>query len=92
MAIVEAMLAGRPCLVTDVGGCSEVVEHGRSGWIAAAPNPESIDQALDLAWHSRDRWSAMGSFAAEAIRSLVPADPAGCYVDLLMTALPQARF
>lgn len=84
VAIVEAMLSGRPCLVTEVGGSSEVVEHGRSGWVAESPTFKALDRALDLAWESRDEWAAMGSFAARAIRSLVPADPAGHYADLLI--------
>jgi glycosyltransferase involved in cell wall biosynthesis len=84
VAIVEAMLSGRPCLVTDVGGCAELVEHGRSGWVAESPDVRALDRALDLAWHSRAQWATMGSFAAQAIRSLVPADPAGSYADTLI--------
>lgn len=87
VAIVEAMLSGRPCLVTDVGGSSEVVEHGHSGWVAESPTVKAFDRALDLAWDSRTRWDSMGSFAARAIRSLVPADPAGRYADILMEIL-----
>ncbi len=77
--------------MTDVGGSSEVIEHGRSGWVAEGPDVRSFDRALDLAWHSRARWSSMGSFAAQAIRSLVPADPAGSYADLLMAVLKEAH-
>lgn len=87
VAIVEAMLAGRPCLVTDVGGSAEVVEEGRSGWVAEGPYVKAMDRALELAWQSRAEWSSMGAFAARAIRSLVPADPAGSYADLLMKVL-----
>lgn len=84
VAIVEAMLSGRPCLVTDVGGAAEVIEHGRTGWVAAAPTVRSLDRALEQAWESRARWAAMGSAAARSIRSLVPADPAGSYAELLL--------
>jgi glycosyltransferase involved in cell wall biosynthesis len=91
LAIVEAMLSGRPCLVTDVGGCSEMVEHGRSGWVAESPTVKAFDRALDLAWDSRAQWASMGSFAARAIRSSVPADPAGSYADVLMTILREGH-
>jgi Glycosyltransferase len=87
VAIVEAMLSGRPCLVTNVGGCAEIVEHGRSGWIADYPTLDALDRALDLAWEARDEWAAMGRYAASAIRSLVPADPAREYADLLLRIL-----
>jgi glycosyltransferase involved in cell wall biosynthesis len=84
VAVVEAMLAGRPCLVTDIGGSAEFVEHARSGWVAESPTEPAIDRALDLAWESRSQWTVMGSYAARTIRSLVPADPAGTYADLLL--------
>jgi glycosyltransferase involved in cell wall biosynthesis len=84
VAIVEAMLSGRPCLVTDVGGSAEVVEHGRSGWVAESPTVKALDRALDIAWESRGQWRTMGAFAAQAIRTLVPPDPAGAYANILM--------
>jgi glycosyltransferase involved in cell wall biosynthesis len=87
VAIVEAMLAGRPCLVTDVGGSAEIVEQGRSGWVAEGPYVKAMDRALELAWQSRAEWPSMGSFAARAVRSMVPADPAGTYADLLIQVL-----
>lgn len=83
IAVVEAMLSGRPCLVTEVGGSAEVVEDGRSGWVAESPTVAALDRALEAAWRSRDRWAAMGSHAATAIRDLMPADPAGVYAGLL---------
>jgi glycosyltransferase involved in cell wall biosynthesis len=91
VAVVEAMLAGRPCLVTDIGGSAELVEHARSGWVAESPTGPALDRALDLAWDSRRQWSAMGSYAARAIRSLVPADPAGTYGELLLELLPEPQ-
>lgn len=87
VAVVEAMLAGRPCLVTDIGGSAELVEHARSGWVAESPTEPALDRALDLAWDSRSQWGAMGSYASRTIRSLVPADPAGTYADLLLGLL-----
>jgi glycosyltransferase involved in cell wall biosynthesis len=87
VAIVEAMLSGRPCLVTDVGGSAEAVEPGRSGWVAESPTVAALDRALEQAWQSRDRWATMGGHAARTIRSLVPADPAGTYADVLLRTL-----
>lgn len=87
VAIVEAMLCGRPCLVTDTAGAGEIVEHGRSGWVAESPTSGALDRALELAWEARAQWAAMGSYAARRIVSMVPADPAGTYADLLLGAL-----
>jgi glycosyltransferase involved in cell wall biosynthesis len=87
VAVVEAMLAGRPCLVTDVGGSAELVEHTRSGWVAESPTGPALERALDLAWESRSRWADMGEYAARTIRSQVPADPAETYADLLLSLI-----
>lgn len=87
VAIVEAMLCGRPCVVTDVGGACEVIHQGRSGWVAKSPTVEAFDQALESAWAARYDWKPMGLYAARQIRSFVPADPAAVYADVLIDHL-----
>lgn len=81
LALVEAMLSGRPAVVTDVGGNREVLEDGVTGFIADAPTVPSISAALERAWVARDQWPAMGAEAARRIRELVPNDPIGVFVE-----------
>ena len=46
---LEAMLAGVPTVVSDVGGLNEIVEHGVNGMKSYAGNPNSIaDSILSL--------------------------------------------
>lgn len=46
---LEAMLAGIPTVVSDVGGLNEIVEHGVDGMKSYAGNPNSIaDSVLTL--------------------------------------------
>jgi glycosyltransferase involved in cell wall biosynthesis len=45
-AILEAMAAGLPMVVTDVGGNAEAIEDGQTGIVAKAKNPESLGNAL----------------------------------------------
>ena len=46
---LEAMLAGVPAVVSDVGGLNEIVEHGVDGMKSYAGNPNSIaDSILSL--------------------------------------------
>ena len=59
-------------IVTDEGGSAEVVEDGRTGFIAAAAQVDQFEQALERAWAAREQWSAIGAAAARAIRTLVP--------------------
>ena len=46
---LEAMLAGVPTVVSDVGGLNEIVDHGINGMKAYAGNPNSIaDSVLSI--------------------------------------------
>jgi glycosyltransferase involved in cell wall biosynthesis len=45
VSLIEAAMAGRPCVTTDVGSAGEVVTHGETGYVVP-PDPESIARAL----------------------------------------------
>jgi glycosyltransferase involved in cell wall biosynthesis len=76
LAMVEAMLCGRPVVATDVAGHSEIVEDGVSGFLADAPTVKSMAEALERLWEHRNELKLMGEVAAKNIRKCVPADPA----------------
>ena len=84
LALVEAMWCGRPAIVTDVGGNSEVVEDNETGFIARTPAVIDLDEALERAWVMRHEWETMGGLAATEIRKLVPPDPAATFADRLL--------
>ena len=48
-ALLEAMAAGRPSVVTDVGGNREVLTDGDTGWIVPAQAPGALADALEVA-------------------------------------------
>jgi glycosyltransferase involved in cell wall biosynthesis len=75
LALVEAMMCGRPAIVTPVGGNGEVVEDGVTGIVAAGSEVDALDVALERAWACREQWEAMGLRAAAEIRRLVPDGP-----------------
>lgn len=69
LAVLEAMMCGRPVVTTDVGGNREVLEEGLTGWIAEAATPASFDAALERAWIAKSRWAEMGASAhSKALR------------------------
>jgi glycosyltransferase involved in cell wall biosynthesis len=73
LALVEAMLCARPAVVTDVGGNTEWVEEGRTGWVAEAPSALHVSAALERAWAAVSEWEVMGSRAREtALRQYDP--------------------
>lgn len=83
LVVVEAMLSGRPVIATDVGGNREVIEDNVSGFISAAPAVDLVDGTMERAWERRADWSRMGEEAARRIRSLIPPDPIGDFIQLL---------
>ncbi|MHA3774170.1 glycosyltransferase [Verrucomicrobiota bacterium sgz303538] len=84
LAVVEAMLCGRPSIVTDVAGNAEVVEDGVTGFIAEAASAQHLHRAMERAWENRSRWREIGMAAASAIRAMVPPDPAADFARRLL--------
>jgi len=83
LSLVEAMMCGRPAVVTNVGGNAEVVEEELNGFLAD-PSEDSLDAALERAWARRGELDEMGRRAASSIRRLVPKRPAEVFADTLV--------
>lgn len=81
--IIEAMLCGRVCIVTDVAGNTELLEDNISGFVAKAPIVELLDEAMERAWQNREYWYDIGQVAAKEVRKVIPRDPIGVFVDEL---------
>lgn len=75
LSIVEAMLCGRICIVTDVSGNKELIRDGIDGFVAKAANVQCLDEALERAWEKRNDWKQMGILAKESVQSKVPENP-----------------
>jgi len=70
--------------VTDVAGNAEVIQDGVTGFVAEAPTERHLHAALERAWEQRHNWETMGKAAAQAIRELMPADPAAEFAKKLL--------
>lgn len=75
-SILEAMLCRRAAIATAVGGISEWVVEGETGYLAEAPTVENLDRALERAWQGRDNWESLGLQAREFCCRKKIADPA----------------
>src|SRR5215469_26299 len=84
LTLVEAMLCGRPAIITDVGGVRELVRDGVNGFLAKAPTVELFDEAMNRAWENRHRFKEMGEQAAIDVRKFVGPDPTGDFVRELL--------
>jgi glycosyltransferase involved in cell wall biosynthesis/SAM-dependent methyltransferase len=87
LAMIGAMVAGRVPIVTAVGGSAEVIRDNETGFLAAHPTPEHLDEALERAWQRRNEWTQIGIAARQSVLNLVPPDPVGDFVDRLQSLL-----
>jgi len=68
-ALLEAMAAGLPCVVTAVGGNSEVVEEGRTGFLVPAGRPEAMADRIVELLRDADLRQRMGALARSRFES-----------------------
>ena len=86
LALVEAMLCGRPSVVSDVGGNAEWVVELRNGFIAEAPSVRSFGAALERAWAARADWEALGKAAHHDALRLIDPTPGKTLLKLVTEA------
>ena len=91
LTIVEAMFCGRPVVATNVGGISEVIRDGHTGFLAAAAAVECFGEALERMWVRRDRLEELGKLAAATVREFLPDDPVGIFAGKLLNLAKPAR-
>ncbi|MBA2849521.1 glycosyltransferase [Thermosulfuriphilus ammonigenes] len=68
LALLEAMAAGLPCVVTDVGGNPEIVVDGKTGLVVPSADVVKMAAALSLLAEREDIARKMGQAAQERFR------------------------
>jgi phosphatidylinositol alpha-1,6-mannosyltransferase len=68
IAVLEAMQKGKPVVVTRAGGVPEIVDHGRTGLVVEADDPETLARAMVDLLQDPVRASAMGRNAESVVR------------------------
>jgi L-malate glycosyltransferase len=86
LSLVEAMLCGRPAVVTDVGGHTEWIEESKTGFIAEATTAKSLRATLERAWLEKDRWKSMGIDANEYAISKFDPSPGKTLLENILEA------
>jgi glycosyltransferase involved in cell wall biosynthesis len=84
ISLIEAMMCGRFAIVTNEGGNSEVVEEGRTGFIANSAKVDEFDSAMERAWAVREQWECFGKAAGMSVRTMVPLDPVASFTSRLL--------
>lgn len=68
LSAIEAMAAARPVVLTDVGGCRELVEDGSCGLIVPPGRSEAIADAVLSLLGDEQRRRSLGHAARERVR------------------------
>ncbi|MEI8139853.1 MAG: glycosyltransferase [bacterium] len=69
MAILEAMAMGKPVIATDVGGNSELIQHGADGLLVPYGDPRAMADAIISFLTDRDYAAQLGTRAKAKMRS-----------------------
>lgn len=70
MTLLEAMSIGKPCVVTDAGGNSEIIEHGFNGMVTPSNQAEEFANSISRLLSNPSLRSEMGSNALRRFRKL----------------------
>lgn len=68
LALIEYGEAGLPVVVTSVGQCADVVDHGKAGVAVAAGSCVELADGIEALLRSPDRRTALGSTLRERVR------------------------
>jgi len=73
LVALEAMAAGLPVVATDAPGNAEMLEHGRTGWLAPAGDAAAFADGVIAALADAERLADVASAATERQRDLYAA-------------------
>jgi len=73
-SVLEAMVAGKPVIVSDVAGMSELVDRGRCGFLVEPGYPKSIASGIYQMIAHRDMRERMAREGQVRVRDLFSAD------------------
>lgn len=91
LALVESMWCGRPAVVTEVAGNTEVCVDNETGFVVPAPTVPLLAETLERAWARRDEWKSMGRAARARAEGLIPKDPISLFAEQVTACAIKAR-
>ncbi|WP_166805041.1 glycosyltransferase [Nitrosococcus wardiae] len=83
LTLIEACAVGKPIVATDVGGNSEVVEHGINGLLVPSDNPHALAKAITHILADKEATRRMGQIARERFEKYFTADAMVASYELL---------
>jgi glycosyltransferase involved in cell wall biosynthesis len=89
ITVMEAMLCGRPAVVTDVGRTAELCVDNETGFIAPGPTISLLTDALERAWNRRGDWQRMGQAARARAERQIPKDAIALFAEKLTNCVKE---
>ncbi len=74
LSILEAMAAGKPVVVTDVGGNREIVINGETGFVVPPEDPSAIAEKVCLLLQNKEQADRMGERGLWRVKTLFSRD------------------
>lgn len=74
MAPLEAMAVGIPVVAVNAGGPSEMIEHGRSGYLVESEDPHDLARALECVTADEGLWRRLVEGGRERVRERFTAE------------------
>jgi glycosyltransferase involved in cell wall biosynthesis len=68
MVILEAMASGKPVVASAIPGVSDVVDHGKTGYLVPPRDPERLSKAIDSVLQNPSNAARMGEEARVTAR------------------------
>ncbi len=86
-SILEYMAAGKPLVATDVGGASECIEEGESGFLVESDDDEAMSEKLKLILSDPETAGRLGERARQIVETRFSTDSQLEYVSELYRSL-----
>ena len=87
LVLLEAMQCGRAYIGPATAGIKEVIQDGKTGFLAESASVEAIDKALERAYNHRTELAGMGEQGANVAEERLKEDPTQVFATLIKSHL-----
>jgi glycosyltransferase involved in cell wall biosynthesis len=88
LTLLEAMVKGRVCIVTQVGGNSEWITDSINGYLVDFPNKQSFSEKLKIAISNKAQWPSISRNAHRTAMERLDLTPGDTLLKQISTPLP----